>query len=183
MKKLAIGLSVCALLAGGVFLYVAYRLLFQPLRTPTAQQFQTAFPNDTRAVFENSDRFVLLSLDPELGGMPTKLSKQNEFHGFRILGQTTLTDPEIRDEIRRAYYDGIADTTGWRKACFSPRHGIRATSKNETLDLVICFSCSNVRIYPDAADDGEKEYWSHIGESPRATFDRVLAEHGVPLDK
>jgi len=182
MKKLAIGLSVCALLAGGVFLYVAYRLLFQPLRTPTTQQFQTAFPNDTRAVFQNSDRFVLLSLDPELGGMPTKLSEQNEFHGFRILGQTTLTDPEIRDEIRRAYYDGIA-ADGFAAACFSPRHGIRAEKEGRQLDLVICFQCSTVRIFTGGPGDGENGYRVIIGERPRATFDRILTEHGVPLDK
>jgi hypothetical protein len=32
-------------------------------------------------------------------------------------------------------------------ACFNPRHGVRAKSKEGMVDLVICFECSSVELY------------------------------------
>lgn len=39
-----------------------------------------------------------------------------------------------------------------RKAlCFEPRHGVRVSLENRTLDFVICFACNRVKIF-----EGEK---------------------------
>ncbi len=124
MKKSIVAVGAFALLI--LALALAYQR-FKParaLRTPTASQIAAAFPDDTREIFERSDKFILLSLDP-LSLPNTNAPKRSEFHGWYILGQTQISNPKTQSKLRRAYYDGLVDTSG-AAACFSPRHGIRA---------------------------------------------------------
>jgi hypothetical protein len=170
MKKAAAILGVLAvLLAGSVLAYSQYKQS-RVLRIPPERLAQ-AFPGDTKDIFDNSEKFVLFSLDP-IGG-------SDDFHGFRIIGQTELTDAHIREEIRRAFYDGLRDTEDSRTPCFNPRHGIRAVKNGETLDFVICFSCHHLQILVN----GKETSSTHIEKEPQETFDRVLTEAGVPLGR
>lgn len=172
MKKVAVGACVLALL-----LFAVVRLRpkpVPPLETPTAQQMKTAFPGNSRTIFEQSDKFFLLSLDPSWDS----LGKQgkNIFHGFRILGKTEVKDGQVRQNLRRLYYDGIADKN-FSAACFNPAHGIRATKGRSVLDLLICFHCSQVKVVFNGKDHG----YVHWSSSHRAEFDEVLTQAKVAI--
>jgi hypothetical protein len=99
----------------------------------------------------------------------------SDFHGFRILGKTTLKD-ETRKTIVAGLYKGIKDSDGSVAACFNPRHGIRATADGKTVDIVICFECHSLLTYL-----GEMKASALTAPTPEATFNKVLTEAKVPL--
>lgn len=174
MKKAAIALGLLAIVLTAF-------VMFQPkakpsLKTPTVKQLKAAFPNNTKTIFDKSDKFTLLSLDPSWDSLYT--TGNNIFHGFRILGQTEVKDNHVRQQLRRLYYDGLADTH-FSAACFNPAHGIRTVKDGRTLDLLICFDCALVRVVVN----GEKHGDVHWGSTQRAAFDEVLAKANVPLSR
>ncbi len=178
MKKAAVllGLLTVALTA-----FVIFKPKTKPpLKSLTAQQIQAAiknaFPANTRSVFDKSDQFILLSLDPSWDSLGT--TGKNIFHGFRILGQTAVKDRQVRQELRRLYYDGLADAH-FSAACFNPAHGIRAVKGRNVLDLLICFHCSQVKVVANGQEHG----YVHWGSSHRAAFDEVLTQARVPLGR
>jgi hypothetical protein len=73
-------------------------------------------------------------------------------------------------------YDGIADKNATPARCFIPRHGIRATHDGKTVELVICFECSQLWVHQGDAKD-----WMTIGKEPQSVFDKLLTEAGIEL--
>ena len=156
----------------------------EPLRVPTQEELQRAFPNNVHAVLENAKQFVLYSTEPTPS--PTPLSHEKErFHGYGVLGKMTVADPAPKKQLLAALYDGIAEAQrptkeGFRHTaagCFNPRHGIRALSQDgKVVDLLICFSCRNAKAYAgkDATGFG-------ITKTPQAFFDRLLKANGIPI--
>jgi hypothetical protein len=168
MKKWRLAIITVLVLAGGISLLRARTRL----RVPAPEQLQAAFPGDTRTIFENSNQFTLLSLDPKskLWGYKGK----NSFHGYRILGQIQAS-PEVKSRLIAALYDGIANSDG-AAACFSPQHGIHAVQGNKHIDLVICFHCQQFITYPP-----NKAGYTAVAKATQSVFDRVLTEADVPL--
>ncbi len=147
------------------------------LRTPTAEQISEALPDKAQTVFDGADKFTLYSLRPL--GWPTVQSEPQQFHGFYILGQTEINDAKAMNELRKAYYDGIAvGPETMRAACFDPRHGIRAEKNGVTVDLLICFQCSQSKAFVDG-----KEYeTARINQRPQETFNRIYTAAGLTLE-
>jgi hypothetical protein len=130
-------------------------------------------PEDLRTALEKGDSFELYSLNPDRTGEEVK----DGFHGWRVLGKTTIKDAETRKKLLTAFQKGVAENKGIAAGCFNPRHGIRVTHDGKTFDFVICFECYSV-----AAHVGDKrEAGFLITESPQPTFDAVLKEAKVPL--
>lgn len=159
------------------------------LRKPTPAQIKSAFPGNTRDIFEHSDKLILFSL----AGMEASISRPFEwisfkpvsgsksfsrpmFHNYRILGQTEIKDKNIQEHIRAIYDDGITDNH-FGFACFSPKHGIRAVKNGETLDMVICFHCSQARMYLNNKEVADY----HFGSVHQPDFDAILTDADVPL--
>jgi hypothetical protein len=129
-------------------------------------------PASVHDILANADRFELLSLEPS--GGPTR--EDGNFWGWRVLGSTVVS-PETRDQLLAALERGIAENTGWRAACFIPRHSVRAASGSSGGDLVVCFECDQVHVYLK----GKPSASVLVTGSPQPAFDRVLSEAGVPL--
>jgi hypothetical protein len=130
-------------------------------------------PEAIRDVLVSADRLELLSLNPE--GGPTR--EAGHFWGWRVLGAAVIESPATRREVLAALESGIAENTGWVAACFDPSHGVRASRGAASVDLVVCFECAQVYIYPDGRRSGSVL----ISGSPEPVFDRVLSAAGVPL--
>src|SRR5688500_3924625 len=97
-------------------------------------------PAGTLAALQQGDGYELLSLDPrELDEPPP-----DHFHGWRVLGRTTITDPATRKKLNEALRKGARENTGMAAACFNPRHGIHVVHNGKAYDLVICFECLSV---------------------------------------
>src|SRR5688572_6239976 len=101
-------LNILIAAGGGAALFKASRP-----RLPTPQQLQAAFPADTRAIFEQSEGFTLLSLDSDSEGYEGK----DAFHGYRVIGKTQVTS-EVKAQLTAAFYQGIADTTAQAAGCW-----------------------------------------------------------------
>ena len=141
-------------------------------RTPTAAQLQKALPGESRAIFENSKTLQLYSLNPSWNLVKQK--KTTLFHGYQVLGAARLT-PEEASQARRYFYDGLSGEDR-RAACFSPRHGLRATHNGRSLDLVICFHCAQSHLYIG----GKRAGGAHIDPGTQPAFDALLRSHGLP---
>lgn len=157
----------------GIALVVAATVLWarrEPtFKTPTEMQLQKFLPADTRKVFENATTWTLFSLEPE----PQKHEKSREqFHDFDILGETAIADKATRSCLQQALYGAIANYSGDGASCFNPHHGLRATYKNRTVDLILCFDCGTSYFYI-----GDKRYDAFVATNSRDSskvFDRVL---------
>ena len=131
---------------------------------------------EAKAVLDQAEQIELYSLDPA-GGPLKKDAEKNGFHGWKVLGKTKLADAKTSKKVMAAIYKGIPEGFG-PAGCFHPRHGIRATLKDKTVDLVICFECMSMTVY-----NGEKGEIVYTSASPQPVLDKVLTAAKVPLPK
>src|SRR5438045_136506 len=100
----------------------------------------SSLPNRLAVILMECDCLELISLEhgkPEEQNQQT--CKKEEFHSATILGKTLINEPARRQEIIAALERG-AKERGRQWNCFSPRHGLRATTSNgEAVDVEICF--------------------------------------------
>src|SRR5262245_44192703 len=130
--------------------------------------------DDAKAILEQADQFELYSLDPE----QTKEKPKDTFHGWKVLGKTTVKEKADRGKLMESLQKGIKDNDGTVAACFNPRHGLKATKGDKTVELVICFECYQVEVWL-----GENRDSVLVTRSPQPAFDKVLKDAKVPLPK
>jgi hypothetical protein len=138
---------------------------------PSAEQ---KFPDRVWSVLSEADKLEVLSLDP----VEDEKAKDT-FHGWKVLGKTEVKEKKERDAVASVLKKGIEEARAIAN-CFEPRHGIRVTKGKQTVDLVICFNCMSIEIYPDG---GEKRLGDQVpfATSPEATLDKILRDAGVKL--
>jgi hypothetical protein len=134
-------------------------------------------PDQLRAILEKAEHFELFSLNPTDPLSENKKEPKETFHGWEVLGKTTVKDAETRKKLVDAFEKGVADNKGPHANCFDPRHGIRVTHDGKTADFVICFECRHVHAI--VGDQPAKAFL--ITDSPEAAFDSVLKEAKVFL--
>jgi hypothetical protein len=132
-------------------------------------------PRVASKTLDRAETYELLSLSPERADAATP----GLFHGFRVLGQTTITDRGTQARLNHALARGVESLFTNRPRCFNPRHGIRATVAGQTTDFVICFECEQVQVWRDGERIGD---WS-TAASPQPIFDEALRQAGVELPK
>ncbi len=129
-----------------------------------------SMPSAVAGALRQADSFDLLSLDPEHN------RQDADFHGYKVLGRTLITDPATRQLLinnLQAAARGII----FPNKCFNPRHGIRVTANGRTYDLVICFECLQIYVY-----EGEiLQTTFNVKAFPQPVFDQVLRDAGLPL--
>lgn len=131
-------------------------------------------PKEAKAVLDAAEKLELYSLDPAGGMLPKDAPG---FHGWKVLGKTEVKEADALKKVRAALHKGVAQAQGVA-GCFRPRHGVRATVKSETVDLVICFECSNLQVF---AGDKVQPVWTSA--SPQKTLDGFLRDAKVPLPR
>jgi hypothetical protein len=130
-------------------------------------------PAAARTALEKAESLELYSLDP--GSEEEK--PVNNFHGWEILGATTVKGP-AKKKLVTAFKVGVEESGGAAAGCFNPRHGIRVKHGGKTYDFVICFECLSVSTFVDEEKGGFL-----IMPSPQPTFDKILKDARVPLPK
>ena len=116
--------------------------------------------------------FELLSLDPD-----RENADSNGFHGWKVLGKTTITDAGVRNDLISAFKKGVPRRKIEPVDCFNPRHGIKLVSDGITHEFVICFECYQVQWHSPRSTRGGFQ----ITSSPQETFDKILRASKVPL--
>ena len=83
-------------------------------------------------------------------------------------------------ELRDSLYSSVAAISmGESAMCFYPRHGLRATYKGKTAELLICFHCMNFYTY--TADGQRHPPMNAISGGAQPVFNRLLKEAGVQV--
>ena len=132
-------------------------------------------PNELQAALEKAEQFEVFSLSPRR----PKDKPRDTFHGWEVLGKTTVKDARTRTGLLTTFKKGVEENDGKAALCFNPRHGIRVFRDGKTTDFVICFECFQVQTY----EGKERREGFLITASPQTTFDEVLRKAGVPLPK
>lgn len=144
-------------------------------------------PIARRQFLENSSHFVVLSLDSSpLGGgfigetaaqrkKRTTVEDHENFQGARILQEVEITNPTTKKRLLEALYRGVRGDGFSGALCFSPRHGIRATSGLTTVDLNICFQCSAIKVSSGLFSDR-----IITTKEPQEAFNSTLSEAEIP---
>jgi hypothetical protein len=95
-----------------------------------------------------------------------------------VLGKT-MVKADTRKQLVETFLKGMEGKIDPAK-CFDPRHGIRATHGGKTVELVICFHCSQFILYVGSAEKGPLLL---VNKSPEASFDKVLKDADIPKAK
>ena len=129
-------------------------------------------PPAAEQALRNATDFELLSLDPD-----RTTAESSGFHGWKVLGKTTITDAGVRNNLIAAFKEGVPRRDIEPVDCFNPRHGITLVSDGTTHEFVICFECYRVEWYSTRSTTAGFQ----ITSSPQATFDKILKSSNVPL--
>jgi hypothetical protein len=99
-------------------------------------------PSAAKSILEKADQIELISLDPglpESGGPP-----KGDYFGWKELGRTAIENSDTRKNVVAAVEKGFSEAEGG-KLCFDPRHALHARHNGKTVDVLICFYCSQVK--------------------------------------
>ena len=135
-------------------------------------------PEDLSSFIEGATDLEALTLDPAvqegLGNLP---EGEESFHGYRILGRTTLPKGHLRERILVQLRAGIAADPGMVAGCFNPRHALRAVQGDDWCDVLICFECFSVKVRAS----GERSHSTRINGSYGPGMSVRYGELGLPI--
>jgi RNA polymerase sigma factor (sigma-70 family) len=149
----------------------------EPGKEPVKAEKNPESKDNFLTLLEKAEEFELLSLNPSIDPAQRDEKIKEDFHGFQVLGKTTVKDAQTRKKLVAAFKKGIKDSDGNAALCFNPRHGIRFTHDDKTVDFVICYECLQMRVY--VGDKKEAEITTT--NSPQDTFNSVLKNAKVRL--
>jgi hypothetical protein len=128
-------------------------------------------PPAASVLLDEAESVELISLDPR--ERPTK--PDDSFRGWKVLGRAAIRDLADRRAIVASLKRGIGETDKV-SGCFEPRHGLRATKGNKSVDLVICFSCGWIEVHSEGTTSS---VWT--SDSPKSAFNKALRDAGAAL--
>ena len=119
-------------------------------------------------------------LDPQTVGRAAEREGEGFLRGFAILDRGPLPLEELPALLNRLG-KGVADNPGEAAKCFNPRHGMRLTLADRTVDLVICFECLQIYEYDSTRPDWTTHYTT---EEPTAMVNALFRRVGLsPLER
>lgn len=156
------------------FLRAVLSLALACLVAGAARGQDNKLPDVAKNILEKAGQLELLSIDPRT----EKEAPKGGFHGYKVLGRTTLKG-EAQKKVVAALLKGMEGKIDPAK-CFDPRHGIAATHEGNSVELVICFECSQLYVHV-TSEKGAKKLL--IGNGPEPLLDKILKDAGIPRAK
>jgi hypothetical protein len=93
-----------------------------------ADETDNKIPDDLQTMLAKAEQLQLLALSLDRRVKP---KPENAFHGWKVRGQTSVKEVEVRNKLVAAFQRGVAENKGIAAACFRPRHGLRVTHWEE----------------------------------------------------
>ena len=141
------------------------RKLEERLPAPTRQILEDAEFIELFDTVKLSDtKFCMKLLFPEI--MPIE---RNKFLGCGYSKRVVIKDAALKRQFLDVLFLG-ASTPSSGAACFDPKYGVRAASKKDRVDLIICFDCENFRGASTAGSVG-----GGISKASLALFEQIFA--------
>jgi hypothetical protein len=88
---------------------------------------------------------------------------------WKYLGKCTAKGPGTRAEIIRALEEGVKKADKKKDGKFEPRYGVRATSGNTTVEMVIDFELGEIRL-----SSGKDKAVIRTSDSPKSFFAKLF---------
>lgn len=139
-------------------------------------------PDEPLAELAEAMALELLALHPyphSEEGQPG--SPADEFHDYKVQGRAELTleaDERHSSTIAQTVallQKSMRENSTMVAACFNPRHGLRFTTADGAVDLVICFECLQYYRYePDGSQSS-----SLLSSNHQGAVDALFAAHGL----
>src|SRR5262245_57513543 len=82
-------------------------------------------------ILANATELEVYSIDPAV-----KVEKDG-FHGYKILGKTTVKKEEAVKELVAAFKKGVEEAEKARQKDYQPRHGLRFKIRDTTIDVIL----------------------------------------------
>ena len=162
-------------------MFIGSTLYLHDRHTPkeVEARIKRAFPGQSRVIFENATQITIYSLDGDmrLDNAPhlSPTSAPGQFHGYPILGKVNVTGDEAKNVVNWIY-GGFTKRRVINGMCFEPHHGLRAATGSNTVDVVICFGCTNMHIFSKGTESN-----SALSRSPEKYLNQLLTAAGVPF--
>lgn len=145
------------------------------LENLTAEQKQKldwSIPPEVREILDKADEInIYYNIDKKTMKLKT----------FRFETDTNarakVSDPSLKKELLESFYQDAATSYG-SNACFSPRHRITAKYKIKTVEMDICYECSNFKGGSSAGSFGGE--LAHPGKSS-AIIDAIIEKYGKKI--
>lgn len=131
---------------------------------------------------DDPDQLVIYSLHPPSEDGEEKappIQSKGELYGYPVLGKVEVSDPARRREVIAAIAGAVRDKSVVQSKCFDPRHAVRVVKGDQTIELVICFSCHNYEGYRQGVR--VTHLTPSISDTAQPLLDQTLREAGVPL--
>ena len=125
---------------------------------------------EERALLAAASELTLFAIDPH------RDASGPELHGFPIRKTVTIPREEI-PRVAGAVASGLG--RGPEANCFEPHHALRVASMGQSLELVICFACSEVEVYRG----GQRVGWLATDGTAEAILARYLGPTPDPDDR
>lgn len=88
-----------------------------------------------------------------------------------------VSDPALKKQLLDSFYSDAASNSNG-SACFSPRHRVNAKYKTQTVELNICYECSNFRGESSSENfGGGLDYQSKSS----AVLDAIIEKYGTNI--
>jgi hypothetical protein len=136
------------------------------MTTAVSPAADNKLPDKAQMVLDKATSIEIYSLEPEKENDPNK----DKFRGWRSLGKTTVEGDKKKEVFEVLTKSIAANAPGAR--CFIPRHGLRATNDNVTVEIVICFECSRIEVYVDK----EAKVDLTVDKTPAVLLDKILKD-------
>jgi hypothetical protein len=128
------------------------------------------------------DELVLFSMDGndhgwDPGMVTGERNQRIRFYDFPVLGYTRIIDPAVCRAVVAAVKKSMRFAPPQGARCFNPRHVLRVSEGEETVDLVICYECGLYHCYRN----GQKERGGTILGDSQPLLDKILTDAGIRL--
>ncbi len=149
-----------------------------PRPQPKIDQPAISIEDDTDATLQRIQRAIkevnlieVWSIDPAIDTEKTVpiSARLRPFHGFHVIGREEIRKRDEMNELLHEVFMSIATAPEESADCFAPRHGLRIYHKNGVIDLLLCYSCENGRIF-----EAKEEGWFATSKAAEAKFDAVF---------
>jgi hypothetical protein len=133
-------------------------------------------PASIDRVFAAAPELELLALDPWSEDAGRRV-EDSVFHDFTVLRRRAVSAPDTRQEVLDVVRRGVREHPEFAAHCFTPRHGLRARADGHVADLVICYECTQMRLYLD----GRRQRDLLIGDMAEPDLTALYEAHGLPI--
>jgi hypothetical protein len=131
-----------------------------------------SLPREARDILASADKLEVLSISV------ARNKEKEDFHGFHVLGTTTVTDKELRRKLADAIESAVAESTVYDVGFnYNPRYGLRATSGGKVVEMIICFHCTQIEVYVE----GKLTKKCATKQTLQKLLNQILADAKIPV--